>query len=323
MERTEVLKANQEFREDKTPDEDEEQYYRGRTFFGMGERGRFMAYLVLPAVLVMVLFQVVPIIVGFTFSLRRWSMWDDEYPFVGLWNYIELFTNLHFWTTVMGNTFLFMFVSVVGGVCAGLTVAVLLNRRFPGVNLVRTIVVLPLTIAPVVAAIMITWMLNAEFGVINQFLKWLGFPPILFIVSRWWSMAVVIATEIWLQIPFYTIIILAAMQTLPREPHEAARVDGASSWLVFRKVTLPLLRPVLLVCVVIRAIDAFRHFDLIWTITRGEPARMTETFSLFAYREAFEFGNVDMGVTSSLVGALIIMVVGIILYKGLYYLAEY
>ncbi|RMF93138.1 MAG: sugar ABC transporter permease [Nitrospinota bacterium] len=300
----------------------EEAYYRRWTFLGMGERGRFIACLLLPAVLVMLCFQIIPIIMGFNASLRRWSLWEDEYPFIGLWNYRELFHNTHFWTTVMGNTFLYMFVTVAGGLIAGLAIAVLLNRRFPGMNLVRTIVILPLTVAPVVTAIMVTWMLNSEFGIINVFLKWLGFKPILFLVSRWWSLAVVMLTDIWLQTPFYTVIILAALQTLPPEPHEAARVDGANSWQVFRKVTLPLLRPVMLVCIVIRAIDAFRTFDLVWTITRGEPARMTETFSLFAYREAFEFGNVDMGVAASMVGAVIIMVIGILLYKGMYYLSE-
>jgi multiple sugar transport system permease protein len=131
------------------------------------------------------------------------------------------------------------------------------------------------------------------------------------------GLGIVILTDVWLQTPFYVLIILAGLQTMPREPHEAARVDGANAWQVFRNVTLPLLRPVLLVAVVIRSVDAFRVFDTVWTITKGEPGRATEVFSIYAYKEAFVFLNFGMGAAASLVGAVVIMLVGWALYAGL------
>jgi multiple sugar transport system permease protein len=136
-------------------------------------------------------------------------------------------------------------------------------------------------------------------------------------VTPWLGLCIVVLTDVWLQTPFYVLIILAALETLPREPFEAARVDGASAWQIFRNVTLPLLRPVLLVAIVIRSIDAFRVFDTVWTITKGEPGRATEVFSIYAYKEAFVFLNLDRGAAASLVGAVIIMAVGIVLYWGL------
>jgi multiple sugar transport system permease protein len=145
----------------------------------------------------------------------------------------------------------------------------------------------------------------------------LGFPPVAWLVKPWLSLSIVVLTDVWLQTPFYVIIILAALETLPREPFEAARVDGANPWQIFRNVTLPLLRPVLLVAIVIRSIDAFRVFDTVWTITKGEPGRATEVFSIYAYKEAFVFLNLDRGAAASMIGAVIIMMVGIVLYWGL------
>jgi multiple sugar transport system permease protein len=142
------------------------------------------------------------------------------------------------------------------------------------------------------------------------------------LVRRWTSLAIVIMTDIWLWTPWFTLLILAALQTLPSEPHEAARIDGAGAWQVFRNITLPLLRPVLMVCITIRAIDAFRVFDIVWTITKGGPARSTEVFSIYAYKQAFVYLNFDLGSAASLIGAAIIMVVGGVLYKTLGWVVE-
>jgi multiple sugar transport system permease protein len=198
----------------------------------------------------------------------------------------------------------------------------LINRRFRGARLVRTAVMLPLMVPPVVAAIMITWMFNDQFGIVNVLMQAVGLEPVPWLGSRWTSLAIVILTDIWLWTPWFTILILAALQTLPPEPHEAARIDGAGGWQVFRNITLPLLRPVLMVCITIRAIDAFRVFDIVWTITKGGPARSTEVFSIYAYKQAFVYLNFDLGSAASLIGAAIIMAVGALLYRTLSYVVE-
>ena len=215
-----------------------------------------------------------------------------------------------------------MFASVTAGLLAGLGLALLLNRRFHGERIARTAVLLPLMVPPVVAAIMVTWMFNDQFGVVNAVLAVLGIEPVPWLVSRWTSLGIVILTDVWLWTPWFTILILAALQTLPPEPHEAARIDGAGAWQLFRNITLPLLRPVLMVCITIRLIDAFRVFDIVWTITKGGPARSTEVFSIYAYKQAFVYLNFDLGSAASLIGAGIIMVVGGVLYKALSYAVE-
>ncbi len=287
-----------------------------------GERERFMLVLILPALAVLVAFQIVPILIGANASFRSWSLFNPQKTFVGLANYREILTDPLFYGTVLPNTFVFMAASVSGGLLAGLSLAVMLNRRFRGERLVRTAILLPLMVAPVVAAIMITWMFNDQFGIANVILQALGFEPVAWLIGRWTAMGVVILTDIWLWTPWFTILILAALQALPPEPHEAARIDGANAWQVFRNITLPLLRPVLMVCIVIRAIDAFRVFDIVWTITKGGPARSTEVFSIYAYKKAFVYLNFDLGSAASLIGAGIIMVVGGVLYKALSYAVE-
>jgi len=283
----------------------------------VGERERFMLALILPAFLVLGLFQIVPVLLGANASFRNWSLFNPQKTFVGFENYRRILTDPLFYGTVLPNTFLFMGASVIGGLGAGLSLAMMLNRKFPGVRLVRTAILLPLMVPPVVAAIMITWMFNDQFGIVNVVLQAVGLEPVPWLIYRWTSLGIVVATDVWLWTPWFTILILAALQTLPPEPHEAAKIDGAGPWRLFRHITLPLLRPVLMVCVVVRAIDAFRVFDIVWTITKGGPARSTETFSIYAYKQAFVYLNFDLGAAASLIGAAIIMIVGAVLYRGL------
>jgi multiple sugar transport system permease protein len=288
---------------------------RAHTWFG--ERERFMLALILPAFLILISFQVVPILIGANASFRLYPLFNPTKKWVGLANYVRILTDPLFYGKVLPNTFAFMAASVMGGLAAGLTLAMMLNRRFRGARVVRTIILLPLMIAPVVAAIMITWMFNDQFGIVNVITQALGFEPVVWFLYRWTSMAIVILTDIWLWTPWFTIILLAGLQSLPPEPREAAMIDGAGPWLIFWKVTLPLLRPVLLVCVVIRSIDAFRVFDIVWVITKGEPARSTEVFSIYAYKQAFIYLNFDVGSAEAIIGAIIIMIVGGLLYWGL------
>lgn len=290
---------------------------KARAHSRFAERERFMLALILPALLILLAFQVVPILIGANASFRIYPLFHPTKTWVGFRNYLRVLTDPLFYGVVLPNTFLFMAASVTGGLAAGMALAVMLNRRFRGARIVRTVILLPLMIAPVVAAIMVTWMFNDQFGIVNVILQALGFEPVVWFLYRSTSMAIVVLTDIWLWTPWFTIILLAGLQSLPPEPREAAMIDGAGSWRIFWKVTLPLLRPVLLVCVVIRAIDAFRVFDIVWVITKGEPARATEVFSIYAYKQAFVYLNFDLGSAAAIIGAVIIMLVGGALYWGL------
>ena len=273
------------------------------------QRRYFALTLVAPAALVLILFQVLPILMGVDASLRRFSLTDEEHPFIGLRNFQRILSDSQFLGVVLPNTFFFMFASVAGGVVLGLGIAMLLNRPFPGRTVVRTLIIFPLMVAPVVASIMIAWIFNDQFGVANAIITTLGFPPVAWLVKPWLSLSIVVLTDVWLQTPFYVIIILAALESLPREPFEAARVDGANAWQSFRNITLPLLRRVLLIALLFRTLDALRAFDLMFVLTGGGPASTTETLTVYAYRSLFQTLQLGFGAAVGVVVFVLVMLV--------------
>lgn len=282
-----------------------------------GEQQRFMLLLVLPSALLLLLFQVVPIVIGANASFRDWSLSNPKKTWIGLSHYVSVLTDPAFLWIVLPNTFLFMILSVGLSLCAGLGLALLLNRTFFGQKLVQTILLLPLMVAPVIAAIMIRWMFNDQFGIVTVVIEALGFESYPWLTQRWTAFAIIVLTDVWLWTPWFTLLLLAGLQSLPKEPFEAAAIDGTTAWRVFRYLTVPMLRPVIVVCIVIRAIDAFRTFDIVWTLTGGGPARQTELFSVYAYENAFIFLNFGRGSAAALIGAAIILVVGLTLYRFL------
>ena len=280
-----------------------------------GEQERFMLLLIAPAALLMTLFQVVPIVIGANASFRDWALNNPKKTWVGLSHYIDVLTDPAFLQVVLPNTFLFMALSVGGALTIGLCLALLLNRGFRGQKLVQTVLLLPLMVAPVIAAIMVRWMFNDQFGIVNVVLEAIGIDGQPWMAQRWSAFGVILLTDIWLWTPWFMLLLLAGLQSLPREPFEAAAIDGATSWRVFRYLTLPMLRPVIVVCVVIRAIDAFRTFDIVWTLTGGGPARSTELFSLYAYVHAFLNLDFGKGSAAAIIGAVVILVTGLLLYR--------
>jgi len=274
-----------------------------------------MLLLILPAALLMLLFQVVPIVIGANASFRDWALYAPKKTWVGLHHYSEVIKDPAFLTVVLPNTFIFMILSVLGSLVVGLALAVMLNRTFFGQRLVQTVLLVPLMVAPVVAAIMMRWMFNDQFGIVNAVLEGLGLEGQPWLVQTWSAFGIILITDIWLWTPWFTLLLLAGLQSLPKEPFEAAAIDGTTAWRVFTHLTLPMLRPVIVVCVVIRAIDAFRTFDIVWTLTGGGPGRSTELFSLYAYVHAFLNLDLGRGSAAAIFGGLIILAVGIGLYR--------
>ncbi len=274
-----------------------------------------MLLLIAPAALLLLLFQVTPIVIGANASFRDWTLYNPKKTWVGFAHYAYVITDPAFLQVALPNTFLFMAASVSGALVIGLALAVLLDRSFRGQKLVQTVLLLPLMVAPVIAAIMIRWMFNDQFGIINVVLEALEIEGQPWLAQRWSAFGVILLTDIWLWTPWFTLLLLAGLRSLPKEPFEAAAIDGTTPWRVFRHLTLPMLRPVIVVCVVIRSIDAFRTFDIVWTLTGGGPARSTELFSLYAYVHAFLNLDFGRGSAAAIIGGVIILVVGIALYR--------
>ena len=250
-----------------------------------GEQQRFVLFLIAPAALLLLLFQVVPIVIGANASFRNWALYAPKKTWIGLDHYYAVITDPAFLYVVLPNTFAFMVLSVAGALVAGLALALLLNRPFRGQKLVQTILLVPLMVAPVIAAIMIRWIFNDQFGIVNVVLEAIGLEGQPWLVQRWSAFGIILLTDIWLWTPWFTLLLLAGLQSLPKEPFEAA------------------------------AIDAFRTFDIVWTLTGGGPGRSTELFSLYAYVHAFLNLDLGRGSAAAIIGGLIILVIGVVLYR--------
>jgi multiple sugar transport system permease protein len=266
------------------------------------------------AALALLVFQVLPIVHGLWISVHNFTPWNPEGDFVGLRNYGRVLTNPLFYRAALPNTFLFLALAVGLELVFGLGIALLVNRRFPGARLVRTLLLLPLLVAPVVAGLMFYWMFHSEFGLVNQLLNAVGLPGVLWFNRPWSAFGVIVLADVWTWTPWFVLIIYSGLQTLPPEPFEAARIDGAGVWQIFRWITVPLLYPVLSITLLIRSFDAFRVFDVIWTMTGGGPGNSTETFGTFVYRLGYLTVNYSEGAAAALVGAAIIIVVGILVF---------
>jgi multiple sugar transport system permease protein len=171
----------------------------------------------------------------------------------------------------------------------GVGLAVVLNRRLRGTRIFRTVLLLPMLLTPVAVGLMWRFMLDTDLGVINWLLESVGLGKIEWLGEKWPARIAIALVDSWQSIPFVMLMTLAALSTLPEGPHEAARVDGATPWRVFRFVTLPMLRPVLYVTLMIRLVDSLKLFDIIFILTRGAPGRATETVGLMTYNTGFNF----------------------------------
>ncbi|WP_371747258.1 carbohydrate ABC transporter permease [Acuticoccus sp. I52.16.1] len=223
----------------------------------------------------------------------------DEAAFIGLENFYNpswggLLTDPTWWNAV-GNTVRFTLISVSLELVFGLVVALTLDVPFPGRGAVRAIVLIPWAIPTIVSAQMWAWMLNDQFGVINAMLMGLGLiaAPVAWTADPDTAMLAVVMVDVWKATPFMALLILAALQMLPRDCYEAARVDGISPVTVFFRVTLPLIYPAIAVAVIFRGLDAMRVFDLIYVLTSN--AEGTMSMSVYARQQLVDFQDVGYG----------------------------
>ncbi|RUX04198.1 MAG: sugar ABC transporter permease [Mesorhizobium sp.] len=259
------------------------------------------------------------------FSFTDASLSDlDARQWVGLANYVSVLRMpsgrvIHdgllldpVWWRAVWNTVRFAMVSVTCETILGMVVALVLNAEFPGRGIVRAAILIPWAIPTIVSAKMWQWMLNDQFGIINVVLINLGLidTKIAWTASADTAMAAVLIVDIWKTTPFMALLILAALQMLPREIIEVARLDGANPWQIFWRVTLPLIRPAVMVAVIFRALDALRIFDLIYVLTPNNAH--TKSMSVFARENLFEFDKFAYGSAASTLLFLILALLTIL-----------
>jgi len=261
---------------------------------------RSVAYiLIAPAVILLLGLSIYPVISAITLSLQvssggaaRWS----------LGNFARLFSD-PFFLAALGHTLIFTITALTLEFVLGLALAVLLNERIRGRGFFRSALLIPMMLPTVVAGVVWRLMLNPNFGAVNGTLKGMGVnaDALTWTSSPNLAMLSIIAVDVWQWTPFMFLILLAGLQAIPQEPYEAALIDGSSAWQTFRHVTLPLLKPAILVALLLRTMDLLRVFDQVFILTEGGPGFATETISLYIYRTAFRFSDFGYAAAMSFV----------------------
>ena len=256
---------------------------------------------VAPALLTILLIAIFPLLWTFWDSLHRNDLrmpWLGK-PFVGAGNYVTAAHDPRFWSA-MGHTFFFTAVSVTIEITLGLFLALAMNRAFRGRGAFRAAILVPWAIPTVVAALMWRFLFDSQTGPVSALLVRAGITdePLVWFIHAGLAWVPVIAADVWKTTPFVALLLLGGLQNIPHDLHEAAAVDGAGRAAQFRHVTLPLLKPAILVALIFRTLDAFRVFDLVYVLTGGGPGTSTEPIALYTFNALFQ--NLRSGYASAL-----------------------
>lgn len=260
----------------------------------------------LPAVLFILLMMAFPVIFTFGVSLTDWSMsTGGASNFIGLKNYSDMLKDTRFYNAVF-NTFYFTILTVSVETLLGVAIAIILNREFRGKNFVKMLLLLPMVTTPVAIGLAWTLFYEPTIGLANYVLKLLSLPTSNWIASTSVVIPAIAMVDIWEWTPMIALIVLAGLAGLPTDPFESAVVDGAKPHQILFKITLPLLKPTILIAIVLRSIEAFKTFDIIYTMTGGGPGYSSETLNILSYKLAF--GYFKFGASSATLLALFVIV---------------
>jgi len=258
-----------------------------------------------PALLILGFTSSYPVIYSMVMSLFDWN-WGLKMNFVWFDNYIMYLKDPVFWQT-LGHTVYFTVGAVSIEMILGLALAVIVNRLGFGMGIIRTLLMLPLMVSGIIVALMWKILLDPTLGIVNYILRLIGLPQSAFFGAPSTAMPSIIMVDTWWQTAFVFIVLTAGLRSLPREPYEAAEVDGASSLQSFRYLTLPMLKPVILTVLIFRTIDCLKVFAIIFGTTGGGPAQITESVQTLAYRTAFKFLFLSRSMTLMVIFSFIIL----------------
>ncbi len=269
-------------------------------------------YFLLPSIIVLGFTSVYPAVYSFILSFYNWN-WGTQQDFVGLSNYLFLLRDREFWI-VIKNTFLFAFFACSIEVTLGILLAIYIDRINFGAGIIRSILLIPLMISGIVVSLMSKMMLNKLFGVIPYLMKQIGFSSG-FYGTKDSAMWTLIGVDAWWQTAFVFIIILAGLQSIPKEPIEAARIDGVSEWGITKHIRLPMIRSLIFLVILFRSIDTLKIFDLVWGATGGGPGLSTEVVQTYAYRTAYGFLQMSKAMTVIVIFSVIVALLTIFYHR--------
>lgn len=264
-----------------------------------------------PAAVYLIIFQGFPLVQELRFSFTRTTLFNpNDNVWVGLGNFVSIFESADFQKTLL-TTLIYVVVCVIGAVGVGLGTALLLNGKFRGRGIARALIAIPWAAPAVAVALIATWMLNAQYGIVNRALDALGIgvPGGLILDSASLALPAILVTTIWQLFPFCSVVLLAALQAVPQEVKEAAMMDGAGTAWTFRVVTWPVIKPAVSLLVLLMTIWSIRRFELIWLMTKGGPVGATNTLVIDLYSRAFQLNDLGKAAAIGMVGVVISLIV--------------
>ena len=257
------------------------------------DRKLFLAFLA-PGMLLGIGALFIPVIYAIQLSFFHAESFIDEPTFVGLANYIRVLSEPRYWEAFWHGVF-YAVATVALQVVIGIGIALLLHQEFRGRNLLRSAALAPYILPTVVVVYIWKWLLNVNYGIFNAFLENVGVGPIAWFTSPTAAWFTIIFVSVWYWTPFVTITFLAALQTVSDDLYDAAAMDGANAWKRLIHITLPVLKPVLIVIVMLRTIFMFNKFDIVWLMTNGGPLTTTEHLPILAYVKTFDMFDIGGG----------------------------
>jgi multiple sugar transport system permease protein len=268
----------------------------------------------IPPVAILVVISALPLIYTFYLSFHSWVLYRQKTPqFVGLKNWIDMLASERFWHSLQVEL-IFVAGSVLLQFILGLAIALYLNREMRARDLIRSLFLFPMVLPPIVAAFLWRFMLQADIGVINYYLRFVNLDRA-WLSSSDTALATLIVVDVWQYTPFVILLLLAGLQQLPQEIFEAAEVDGASSLQRFRFITIPLLMPTILIVLLLRIIEALKVFPTIYVLTGGGPGDATEALNFLAFHLAFDQSRMGYGATLSTVVLLLSIIIALVFIR--------
>ncbi len=286
---------------------------------------QFYRVLIVPGVVFLFAIIIIPIVLTFIFSFQNYNFANPSQKiiWVGFKNYFTVLTDRVFGLSLL-NTIIYVFSAVSVEFVLGLIVALLIFRVLSTRNIIISLFLLPSIMAPIVIGMIFRFTLNTEYGLFSYLLNKIGlFRGISILGDKRTALGSIIVADIWQWAPFIAVIILAGLITLPEEPFEAAKIDGASELTILTRITLPLLVPVIRIAVMLRIVDVIKEFDKIFVMTEGGPGMASETVNFYAYRVNFRFFDMGKGSAQVIIIMIIIVLFSIILFKILKTNVEY
>ncbi len=255
----------------------------------------------LPFLFLLNFVSIYPFIFGLYLSVHRvnvaWTSnwWNFGAKFIGAQNFIEVLTLDYKLTPALEFTFIYVFGSIGLEFLIGLGLAMLANRNIKGLSIIKSLLLIPMMMTPIVVGYMWKMILLPDIGIANYMLSFLGVPAVKWFNVGWLARLVVIFVNVWQYVPFSFMTLLSGLSSLPREPYEAAALDGAGPWQTFRRITIPMLMPIIIIVLTLRTLWIFGTYDVVYVLTMGQPALATLPITYLIFMDSFTLYNLGWG----------------------------